>query len=302
MLTLSFNCYILFPGEDGSAFGRQQLSPDELVTIDGDLVMIKKSIGGGAFGDVFKGRLGKQPCALKVLHSHALRLLNSLEPTIQEEAKKRFVRESMILEKFKHPNVVRHLSTRFDPKSDLPILAMELMDESLTCFLRSKGKLLSLHTEASLSLDIASALQFLHSENLIHRDICSDNVLLLHTDGAVIAKVSDFGMSRILDPDCRSLSTLGHREAFLPPEARKIDSKDYDCSLDIFSFGVVVVQIVTRVSRIVRVADRDELVKRIEVTHPLHSLIQDCIQYEKENRPNAKHVCCILVEELKTML
>ena len=267
--------------------------------------MIKQSIGAGAFGDVYKGRLGKQVCALKLLHSHVPRLLNSLEPTVQEEALKRFVRESKILETFKHRNVVRHLSTRIDPKSDLPILVMELMDESLTCFLESKGKLLSLHTEASLSLDIASALQFLHSENLIHRDICSDNVLLLHTDGAVIAKVSDFGMSRILDPDCRSLSTLGHRVAHLPPEARQIDSKDYDFSLDIFSFGVVVVQIVTRASRIVRVADRDDLVKKIEVTHPLHSLIQDCIQYAKENRPNAKHVCCILeskVEKLKTML
>ena len=281
----------------------QQLSADEVAIVD-DLVINKKSIGSGAFGDVFKGRLGNKPCAAKILHAHSLRLLNSLEPTVQDEALKRFVNESKTLEKFKHCNVVKHLRTCIDPRSKLPILVMELMDESLTCFLGSKGKLLSLHTEASLSLHIASALSFLHSENIIHRDVCSDNVLLLHTQGAPIAKVSDFGMSKILDPDCRSLSTLGHREAFLPPEAGVTAPKDYDFSLDVFSFGVVIVQLVMRASHIIRVADRDDLVKEIEVTHPLHSLIQDCIQYEKEKRPNANDIRCVLeskVEELKAM-
>jgi len=293
----------LFPIEDGSGFGRQQLSQDELV-IDGDLVMTKNSIGGGAFGSVFKGRLGNQPCAVKVLHPHVPRLLSSLEPTVQDEALERFVNESKILEKYKHRNVVRHLCTRIDPKFNLPILVMELMDESLTCFLKSKENFLSLHTETSLSLDIASGLRFLHSESIIHRDICSDNVLVLHNNGAPVAKVSDFGMSRILRPDCRSLTTLGHRLAFLPPEAGAIARKDYDFSLDVFSFGVVVIQIVTRASEIISVAVRDDLVKKIEVTHPLHSLIQGCIQDEKEKRPSAKDICHILeikVEELKTM-
>ena len=66
----------------------------------------------------------------------------------------------------------------------------------------------------------------------------------------------------------------------------------------------MVIQIVTRASEIISVAVRDDLVKKIEVTHPLHSLIQDCIQYEKEKRPSAKDICQILeikVEELKTM-
>ena len=201
--------------------------------------------------------------------------------------------------------MVRHLSSRIDPRSNLPVLVMELMDESLTRFLEKPSTALSLLAEASLSFDTASALQFLHSENIVHRDLCSDNVLLLHTDQIPIAKISDFGMSRILDPDqCRSLTTLGHREAHLPPEARKIASKDYDTSLDIFSFGVVVVQIVTKTSKIAREADRDALVEQIEVNHPLCSLIRDCIQVEKELRPDAKDICRDLeskVENLKTL-
>ena len=281
-----------------------QPSSDERV-IDGDIVINKKAIGGGAFGTVFKGRLGGQPCAVKVLHPHALLLVGSLETPVQQEALKRFQEECKVLERYKHPNVVRHLSSRIDPRSNLPVLVMELMDESLTRFLEKPSTALSLLTKASLSFDIASALQFLHSENIVHRDLCSDNVLLLHTDQIPIAKISDFGMSRILDPDkCRSLTTLGHREAHLPPEARKIASKDYDTSLDIFSFGVVVVQIVTKSSEVARAADRDALVEQIKAKHPLCSLIHDCIQDEKEKRPNAKDICCDLaskVKNLKTM-
>ena len=172
----------------------RQPSSDERV-IDGDIVIItKKPLGGGAFGSVYKGRLGDQLCAVKILHPHALQLFTSLEATVQEEALKRFLEECKILEHFRHPNVVRHLSSRIDPRSDLPVLVMELMDESLTRFLEKPSIALSLLAEASLSFDIASALQFLHSENIVHRDFCSDNVLLLHTNQIPIAKISDFGM------------------------------------------------------------------------------------------------------------
>ena len=278
-----------------------QPSSDEHV-IDGDIVINKKAIGGGAFGSVFKGKLGGQPCAVKILHPHVLQLFSSLETPVQQEALKRFLEECKILERFRHSNVVKHLSSCTDPRSNLPVLVMELMDESLTHFLEKPSTSLSHHTEASLSFDIASALQFLHSENIVHRDLCSDNVLLLHTEPIPIAKISDFGMSRILDPDqCRSLTTLGHREAHLPPEARKIASKNYGASLDIFSFGVVVVQIVTKSSKVAREADRDALVEQIEATHPLCNLIHDCIQYEKRNRPNAKDICHDLESKVKNL-
>ena len=279
-------------------------SPDECI-IDNDLIIKRESIGGGAFGSVFKGRLGDQPCAVKMLHPHVLQLFRSLKTTVQEEALRRFLEECKILERFQHPNVVRHLSSRTDPESNLPILVMELMDESLTHFLdgtKNSSTPLSLRTEASLSFNIALALQFLHSEKIVHRDLCSDNVLLLHTEGTPIAKISDFGMSRILDPDhCRSLTTLGHREAHLPPEARKMASKDYDSSLDIFSFGVVVVQIVTKSDQIIRAKDRDDLIEQIEGTHPLYSLIHECVQSEKEKRPNAIQICHDLETKVRSL-
>ena len=143
------------------------------------------------------------------------------------------------------------VSICIEPRPKLPVLVMELVDESLTHFLEEKQNSSNPHsfyTEACLSFDIASALTFLHSNDIIHCDLCSDNVLLLlNNEEAPIAKISDFGMSRILNPNSsRKLTTLGHREAHLPPKDRKIASKYYDTSLDIFSFGIVLVQIVTK--------------------------------------------------------
>ena len=174
------SCYILFPAEAEGGSGSMRPPSSDECKIDDDLIIKKKAIGGGAFGSVFKGRLGDQPCAVKMLHPHVLQLFRSLETTVQDESLRRFLEECKILERFQHPNVVRHLSSRTDPQSNLPILVMELMDESLTHFLevtKNSSNPLSLHTEASLSFNIASALQFLHSENIVHRDLCSDNVL-----------------------------------------------------------------------------------------------------------------------------
>ena len=127
----------------------------------------------------------------------------------------------------------------------------------------------------------------------------------INKEEAPIAKISDFGMSIMLDPgSSRKLTTLGHREAHLPPEARKIASKYYDTSLDVFSFGVVLVQIVTKFNHISREAERDSLVTHIEETHPLCSLIHDCIQCDKEMHPDASSICCNLehkVNSLKTL-
>lgn len=276
-----------------------QPSSNECV-IDNDIIIHREALGSGAFGSVYKGKVSEQPCAVKVLNPLAVQILSHVfGATVQSEALTRFQQECKILEQFKHPNVVRHLSTRIEPRSKLPVLVMELMDESLTHFLedkRNSSNPLSFYTEVCISFDIASALKFLHSNDIIHRDLCSDNVLLLlNLEETPIAKISNFGMSRILDPDSsRKLTTLGHREAHLPPEARKIASKHYDTSLDIFSFGVVLVQIVTKSSHISREDERDKLITQIEENHPLCSFIHNCIQCDKNMRPDASDICCDL--------
>ena len=277
------------------------VGPRQRRIINQDLtIYTAKPIGGGAFGTVFPGSFRRNPCAVKVLNPHATQLLSSLpaSQTVQTEALQRFRNECKTLKSFKHPNLVRYVTSCNDPKSNLPVLVMELMDESLTQFLMgraSTGKQphLSIRTQISLSHNIASALAYIHAKNLVHRDLCSDNVLLRMTSSSTpLAKISDFGMSKLIDPEDlnQSLTTLGHREAYLPPEARKITSNQYDSSLDIFSFGVIMVQIVKNISRIMCSADRDlyiQEIKNAKLPSPLYQLIVCCVQVDKASRPNA---------------
>ena len=184
--------------------------------------------------------------------------------------------------------MVQHLSTIKHP-SGHTILVTELMDCNLRHYI-SQGNL-STQMEASISKDIASALAYIHSRNIIHRDLCGDNVLL-KCDGPVpIAKISDFGMSRVLDPIAmsRTLTALKHRLGYLPPEA--IDGSCYDSSLDIFSFGVIMIQIIRRLETVKDPTVRASNFAQITNSHPLKPLISDCLIERKDTRPTARHIC-----------
>ena len=89
-------------------------------------------------------------------------------------------------------------------------------------------------------------LLFLHSNNIVHRDLSSNNVLL-HSN--ILAKVTDFGMARLGDINhqaTRFTNTMcPGTDVYLPPEAVQ-DKPVYTEKIDSFSFGVVIVQIVTQ--------------------------------------------------------
>ena len=292
-----------FPYADG---GVPHQRPEDCIFV-GDLVVYKKQrLGGGAFGYVFKGTFGGQPCAVKVLHQLATQLTSPFPTAGATQGKdlERFNKECRLLESHNHRNIVRHVSTLIEPESNLPVLVMELMDENLTKFLDQPGSesstLLPLQLQLSLSCDVACGLQYLHSNNIVHQDLCSDNVLLKHEGSQLIAKVSDFGISRIVDPDnlTRSLRTVSHRDAYMPPIAETSASSIYDASLDIFSFGVVAAQIVMKAPTVAHPRDRDFLVQKIESPHPLREVIVCCLHKDKTKRPKTSEVYHYLNELL----
>ena len=244
---------------------------------------------------------------MKVLHEVGTELTLNLSTTsgkrgkVQEERLKSFERERECLLGLKHPNIVELFDIcpyPVTPQQDLPCLVMELLDCSLRHYLREDSDNLPLEIQISLNLDIANALAYLHDYKMIHRDLCGDNVLISKGDGdVIIAKIGDFGMSRIMDTQAmtHSFSVLGHRSGYLPPEGL---SKDYDLSLDIFMFGVVMVQIVHAIPD-VRSEDKcNELVKEVSVTHPLKKFIDRCVVDSKSERPTADK----LYNELQNLL
>ena len=270
----------------------------------------KKSLGVGSYGTVYKAKCDELPCAAKILHPT---LFETNDPSSLKIIQ-RFDQECNFLSGIRHPHIVQYLGMTRDPETGLPVLLMELMDESLTRFLERSKDPLPFHLQVNLCHDIALALAYLHSNGIIHRDLSSNNVLLI---AGSRAKVTDFGMSKLADANRHATpSTLcPGTEVYMSPEALR-DPPVYTMKLDCFSFGVLTIQIITRqfpapqpalklvedprypLGRIQVLVPETERRKShlilIEVTHPLHSLAINCLNYNERDRPSAQELCSYL--------
>ena len=151
-----------------------------------------ESLGIGSYGAVCKAMCDDLPCAAKILHPALFQFTAPGTTSVTQ----RFEQECRLLSAIKHPHIVQYLGTCRDPESRLPVLLMELMDESLTRFLERAQEPLPYHTEVNLFHDIALAFSYLHSNGIVHRDLSSNNVLLM---AGSRAKVTDFGMVKLYD-------------------------------------------------------------------------------------------------------
>ncbi|XP_064407183.1 serine/threonine-protein kinase TAO1-A-like isoform X2 [Halichondria panicea] len=269
--------------------------------INDDLtIFLDEPLGSGAFGAVFKGSYRGDPCAIKLLHQVVMEMQTNIPATKSEDASDAIDRESDFLKSFQHPNVVQFLLTAKHPKSGGTILVVELMDCNLRSYFSGLDEeSLSSKCEISLSKDMACGLAYIHSKLIIHRDLCGDNVLLKLTLPVPVAKISDFGMSRLYDPSKLSstLTAIGHRRGYLPPEAYRLEEENYDNSLDVFSFGVILTQIVCKLETIKSAKDRSFHVAQIPHTHRLRKLIDSCLQEDMTRRPSARDIYVSLTRD-----
>ena len=264
------------------------------------MICSKDILGQGAFGTVFKGQWQRKPCAAKMLSILGNEVYTGVslarQNSVQEEVLAKFKWECDFMKTLRHPNIVAYYDTLFHPGSNLPVLVMELMDTSLRQYL-TKMENLSMITQFTFSCNIAAALEFLHNKSLVHRDLCGDNILLKYTSDVPVAKVTDFGMSRLIikRPEMtHSLTAIGHRPGYLPHEATEFPM-DYDASLDVFMFGAVMTQIASRAPTIKSEAVRQQLVNQLSANgHPLKPIISLCLDERKNRRPSSSKICASL--------
>ena len=269
----------------------------------------QEKLGTGAYGAVYKATLSELPCAAKILHP----ILFETNDPAGQRILQRFQQECELLRHVQHPNIVQYLGVTTDPESRLPVLLMELLDESLTNFLERVPAPLPYHTQVNLSHDIALAVAYLHSKGIAHRDLSSNNVLLI---AGCKAKVTDFGMSKLVDVgghvSQHSLTQVPGTEAFMPPEAF-FDQPLYSNKIDCFAFGPLFIQLVTGLfpapgprftlmsdvrsptgttqMPILEVDRRMNHISLIDPSHPLLPIARHCLEYRPTERPTAREVC-----------
>ncbi len=266
-----------------------------------DVILEDKVLGVGSYGKVYKAKCGQLSCAAKVLHDSLLAGVVIA----------RFEQECQFLSVIRHPNIVQCLGSLNDPRSQRLVLVMELMDESLTNFLKRSANLLPYHIQINICHDVALALSYLHGYDIVHRDLSSNNVLLMNEGSR--AKVTDFGMSKLVDMNPRTTPELTQcpgTSVYMPPEALTTPPH-YSSKLDCFSYGVLTIQIVTKnmptpgdahraiddpnyASILIQVCEterRKRDIKLIEPTHPLLPIALCCLENKDTKRPSIDEVC-----------
>ena len=275
-----------------------------------------ETLGVGSYGSVCKARCDHLLCAAKIIHPTLVppNAVQQISPQREHRLPiRRFEMECDFLKEIRHPNIIQYLGMYRDPETGLPVLLMELMDESLTHFLETSTDPIPYHTQLTICLDIVQALSFLHLNGIIHRDLSSNNILLI---GKGRAKLTDFGMAKLVDVRMSRVSNTmcPGTDAYMPPEA--IDNHAvYTEKGDVFSFGVNIIQILTRkfpkpgdrfntvpindprfpsgrirvcVSEIER---RNNHISEINTAHPLLPIALDCLKDQESERPSTGELC-----------
>ena len=235
---LPLHCFTTGPPMDSTVREEQQSNhPFRFERVE---LYRDQPLGKGSYGLVIRAQCDELPCAAKLLHPVFFQFA---DPGSQD-AVKRFQRECEFMSAIHHPNIVQCLGSHRDTETGLPVLLMELMDESLTQFLERSQQPLSFHTQVDICHDVALALAYLHSRGMIHRDLSSNNVLMI---AGSRAKITDFGMSKLLTAHAHltPLTQCPGCPVFMPPEAL-LEPPYYTAKLDSFSFGVIALQTITR--------------------------------------------------------
>ncbi|XP_078177434.1 cysteine-rich receptor-like protein kinase 6 [Carex rostrata] len=193
-------------------------------------------LGQGGFGSVYKGTLADgQDVAVKRLSGYSRQGLAELKNEVN------------LLEKVKHRNLMQLVGCCIQEKEKL--LCYELLPNgSLDNFLFANDSIrrdqLNWKTRYRIIQGITSGLQYLHKESkvkIIHRDLKASNILL---DINMTPKISDFGLARLFEEDQthKDTSKLAGTIGYMAPELLHCS---FSAKSDVFSFGVLLLEIVT---------------------------------------------------------
>jgi len=218
-------------GQGGGALPPLDLGPSE---IDPTEIVLEAPIGDGAFGAVYRGKCRSKDVAVKVLYKQFDR--RTLEA---------FRAEVVMLRTVNHPNVALFMGASTTTPGKL-MICTELLKTDLETLIMDKTRPLSLITRLRMAKDAALGLCWLHSANpaIIHRDVKTSNFLV---DEHNHVKVCDFGLSQLKPRGAHLIDANRHARGtplWMSPEV--LLGREFDEKADIYSFALVLWQIVTR--------------------------------------------------------
>lgn len=193
-------------------------------------------IGRGSMGRVYAAHDPniERRVALKVL-------MPSAEKEAQTEfsVRERFVVEARAVGRLSHPGIVAIYDAEFDCERDVAFIAMELVEGvSLARWVLERGHL-SVEESCEIVGQIAEALDFAHSRDIVHRDVKPANILVTEEGRA---KLVDFGIAKVVEESHTLTGQVLGSPAYMSPE--QVRAEPVDGRSDLFSLGSVLYECV----------------------------------------------------------
>ncbi|XP_028282487.1 ephrin type-A receptor 4-A-like isoform X2 [Parambassis ranga] len=271
--------------------------------IDVSSIHIEKVIGMGEFGEVCSGRLrvqGKREIYVAI---------KSLKAGYSDKQRRDFLSEASIMGQFDHPNIIRleGVVTRCKP---LMIITEYMENGSLDAFLRKHDGQFTVIQLVGMLRGIASGMKYLSDMSYVHRDLAARNILV---NSNLVCKVSDFGLSRVLEDDPEAAYTTRATGTYLSPGGKipirwtapeAIAYRKFTTASDVWSYGIVMWEVVSYGERPYWDMNNQDVIKAIEEGYRLpapmdcpvvlHQLMLDCWERERADRPTFSQILNML--------
>jgi len=192
-------------------------------------------LGQGAMGIVYRAaEVSGDEIALKVL---------TVTPALRPHELQRFLREADAAKKLRrHPNIITIYNTGHDGSHHYIAMELVLGGKTLSDHVQKTG-LPSISEGLQIGIAVGKALEFAHSHGIIHRDLKPANILINEFAQPLLA---DFGLAKAVDSTDLTMSgTVLGTPRYMSPEQAGHDAKDVTAQSDIYSFGVVLYELLT---------------------------------------------------------
>ncbi|CAI0381316.1 unnamed protein product [Linum tenue] len=196
--------------------------------IDASQIKVENKVASGAYGDLYKGMYCSQEVAVKVLKPER----------VSAEMLREFSQEVYIMRKVRHKNVVQFIGACTQPPN-LCIVTEFMARGSIYDFLHKQNGVFKLPSLIKVAIDVSKGMNYLHQNSIIHRDLKTANLLM---DENEVVKVADFGVARVQTQSGVMTAETGTYR-WMAPEV--IEHKPYDHKADVFSFGIVLWELLT---------------------------------------------------------
>ena len=255
---------------------------------------VDREIGRGEHCVVYEGELNGNPVAIKKIADEALAGSGPLFFEL-------FLQAGSLLMQLSHPHIVKILEVN-QSRAEGPAIVMERLDQDLDKVLELHRGNLSHERQIAMCLQIADAVHYLHSQQppVVYRYLTAKNVLISQ-DG--VLKLGETSEAARL-PHCGFFDECEPGAIpYLPPEALEFEC--YDMSIDIFSLGMLMLEIATQhviLSRLPKFSTvpesklQSDHLSLLPEDHPLKPIILQCLRDDPRARPNSGAILRMLSE------